>query len=336
MDTAVIVRAPARLHLGFIDLHGGLGRRFCGVGLAIEGLDAVVTARPAPSGTCRVRGVEAQRAAQHARQVLATLGPEQGIDIDVQCAAPAHVGLGSGTQLGLAVAAAIAATLHHALEPRDLAAVVGRGQRSGIGIAAFEGGGLIVDGGRGDAARPAPCIARLPFPPAWRVMLVFDDAQRGLHGAGELRALATLPPMTADEATTLARWCLVGLLPAVAEGDFESFSRALAEIQARNGAYFAPHQGGSHFTSPRVAALLAAIRQRHGLHGLGQSSWGPTGFVCMPDPAVAADVARAFAHDRARGEGLRIETVTACNRGAIIAGRVGRMPQRERTGTVQP
>ncbi|MEW5964543.1 MAG: hypothetical protein AB1749_13380, partial [Pseudomonadota bacterium] len=34
--TAVRVRAPARLHLGFLDLDGGLGRRFGSIGLAVD------------------------------------------------------------------------------------------------------------------------------------------------------------------------------------------------------------------------------------------------------------------------------------------------------------
>lgn len=333
---SLTVRAPARLHLGFIDLHGGLGRRFGSVGLAIEGLDAVVTARPAAPGTCDVRGVDAARAASLARRVLAALGPALGVEVDVRQVAPAHAGLGSGTQLGLAVAAAIAGTLRRERSPRELAALVGRGQRSGIGIAAFEGGGLIVDGGRGSGAHSAPCIARLPLPPAWRAVLVFDEAHRGLHGADERQAFASLPPMAEAEAAVLARWCLVGLLPAVAEADFDLFARAVAEIQARIGAYFSPHQGGSLYTSPRVAALLAAVQRRHGLRGAGQSSWGPTGFVFTPDAAVAADVEQEIVRHPSLGDGLRVQTVTACNRGAIIEGRVGRMLQGELTRTVQP
>src|SRR5207302_1710641 len=32
------VHAPARLHLGFLDLEGGLGRRFGSIGLALDGI----------------------------------------------------------------------------------------------------------------------------------------------------------------------------------------------------------------------------------------------------------------------------------------------------------
>ena len=32
----LFIQAPARLHLGFIDLHGGMGRRYGGVGVALS------------------------------------------------------------------------------------------------------------------------------------------------------------------------------------------------------------------------------------------------------------------------------------------------------------
>ena len=69
------------------------------------------------------------------------------------------------------------------------------------------------------------------------------------------------------------------------------------------GDYFAPAQGG-RFSSPQVAAALGQL-ERHGGHGVGQSSWGPTGFAF----AASADEAERLA-DRLRrspeGRGLDI------------------------------
>ena len=42
----VTVSVPARLHLGFLDLNGGLGRRFGGIGLAINQLGTRITIAP--------------------------------------------------------------------------------------------------------------------------------------------------------------------------------------------------------------------------------------------------------------------------------------------------
>src|SRR5260370_13087261 len=45
----VVVFAPARLHLGFLDLDGGLGRRFGGLGLTIDGFGTRLRMAPAPA-----------------------------------------------------------------------------------------------------------------------------------------------------------------------------------------------------------------------------------------------------------------------------------------------
>ena len=76
------------------------------------------------------------------------------------------------------------------------ATLLARGSRSGIGIASFAAGGVIVDAGNDGSGRPPPVVARLPFPDEWRVILILDRAQDGLHGEDEIeafRSLAALP-----------------------------------------------------------------------------------------------------------------------------------------------
>ena len=57
--TKVTVTAPARLHLGFLDLNGRLGRRFGSIGLAISGLKTQISVAPAEH--MRVSGPDADR-----------------------------------------------------------------------------------------------------------------------------------------------------------------------------------------------------------------------------------------------------------------------------------
>ncbi len=318
MSPIIHVRAPARLHLGFVDLHGGLGRCFGSIGVAITGLDAEVSAQLTVGEVLDVHGMETARARAAATQTRAWLQARQGLRLEVRAVAPSHAGLGSGTQLGLAVAQAVATACGQSHDVRELAPVVGRGARSGIGIAAFARGGLLVDGGRGPSSPLAPLLARLEFPTAWRIVLVFDHAHQGLHGAAERSAFATLRPMSEQEAAALARWCLVGLLPALAEEDFVAFSRAVAEIQARVGGYFAPVQGGAAYTSGSVAAAVAEIGHEFKLQGIGQSSWGPTAFIFAPSQ-TCAEAIREFG--RARHHAVRLQIVAGCNHGAVIESR---------------
>lgn len=316
MSGWVEVRAPARLHLGFVDLNGALGRRFGSLGLAITGQDAVVRACRAAAGELDVRGASAERARDAAARTCAWLAPTAGVRVDVAQVARAHAGLGSGTQLALAVAHAVALAHDRSASGRELAPVVGRGARSGIGIAAFDAGGFIVDGGHGPTTRVPPVLARLEYPPAWPIVLVFDEGHAGLHGADERQAFHAAPPMSPTLAAELSRWCLVGVLPALAERDFDAFAHAVDAIQARIGDYFAPFQGGRAFTSADVAAALADVRRTFGLEGIGQSSWGPTGFVFTPDPEVASAVVERIARGAATRARLTCEIVQASNVGA--------------------
>ena len=103
---AVFVEAPARLHFGVLDLRGALGRRFGGIGAAAPAPTLLVSACPAD--TLEVGGEDADRAADFARRFLA----HHGLPAAPGCACtvrfPPHAGLGSGTQLALAVARALA------------------------------------------------------------------------------------------------------------------------------------------------------------------------------------------------------------------------------------
>ncbi|WP_445466946.1 beta-ribofuranosylaminobenzene 5'-phosphate synthase family protein [Faunimonas sp. B44] len=313
MPDSVHVTVPARLHLGFLDLNGGLGRRFGSIGLAIEGLRTRIELSRAPADS--VTGPESARAGAYLQQIRAALGLRAFHRLSVGEAIPAHAGLGSGTQLALAVAAAVR-RLHGApQDPRSDARVLGRGARSGVGIGLFTEGGLVLDGGRSARDEPPPILARLPFPEAWRIVLVLDRHATGVHGPDEAEAFAALPPMPADVAAHLCRLALMRALPALAEADLDPFGRAVTEIQAVIGDQFAPAQGG-RFASPGVAAALERL-ERAGCTGFGQSSWGPTGFAFAPSEATAAEWA-ALLRDLAASAGLTVLVVRGRNAGAEI------------------
>ena len=69
-----------------------------------------------------------------------------------------------------------------------------------------------------------------------------------------------LAPFSDAEAAHLCRLVLMKALPALAECDIAGFGSAIKEMQMLIGDYFAAIQGGSRFSSPDVAAALAASR----------------------------------------------------------------------------
>jgi beta-ribofuranosylaminobenzene 5'-phosphate synthase len=276
---AVHALAPARLHLGFVDLNGGLGRRFGSLGLTLE--SPATRIRVEPFNRIEARGAGAERAAAYARMMAEQLGLTHGIRVTVEEAIPEHVGLGSGTQLGLAVGMAVSRLAGLRMDAREVAHRLDRGARSGIGVGAFQHGGFLVDGGRGEGDAPPPLVARVAFPERWRVVLIFHKAFHGLHGQTEKQAFRDLPPFPAAAAADLCRLVLMRLLPGLVERNLDAFGSAVTEIQQVVGDHFAPAQGG-RFASPLVSRVLEWLAAE-GYSAVGQSSWGPTGFTVVAD-----------------------------------------------------
>jgi beta-RFAP synthase len=314
MIDSVTVRAPARLHLGFLDMNGELGRRFGSLGLAIDAYETRVTVRRAAEMS--ISGIEAARARPVLARLAAALTGDAGFAVSIEQAIPAHQGLGSGTQLALALSAALQHRAGGAGDLMPYALLTQRGARSGAGIGLFQTGGFVVDGGHGESTAIPPIIARATFPEAWRIILVSDERQRGLSGTDESEAFAALPKFLPIRAGEICRRVLMQVLPGLAETDINSFGAGISAIQAIVGEYFGPVQGGSRFTSRAVEAVLHDLAGS-GATGIGQSSWGPTGFAFVPDEGTATRLV-ADASSKAADMRLDIRICKALNRGAMI------------------
>jgi len=312
MSICVTASVPARLHLGFLDLNGDTGRRFGSVGLPLSEPQTLITLSCADQTT--VEGPDHERAARHLDTLSRHLGIRTGHRLIVEQAIPPHIGLGSGTQMAVAVAAALRKLHGLPIDAGSDARILGRGARSGIGIAAFENGGLIVDAGRSHADREPPVVARIPFPEEWRVLLILDRAYTGLHGEEEIKAFRALPPFPATSAGEICRRVLMQALPAILERDFTAFGDAIESIQLVMGSYFAPAQGGV-FTSSRVERVARRMVEA-GAAGIGQSSWGPTGFAFAPSEEAVLDIVRAA--QAAVDPGIEVKIVKARNTGAEV------------------
>jgi beta-ribofuranosylaminobenzene 5'-phosphate synthase len=311
---AVDVFAPARLHLGFLDVSGTLGRAFGSLGLTVDGVGTRIrlsraSTQPDPTPI-------SERASRLLASLLECHVELGSLQLTVSESIPEHVGLGSGTQLGLAIAAGVAALSGERISARSLAQLVERGARSGIGIGAFDTGGFLVDGGKGHTDEPAPIIARAEFPEAWRLILIFDHARRGLFGDAEKAAFQELPAFPAAAAAQLCHLAMLRLLPGLSEAEFGPVADAIGEISARVGDHFAPVQGG-RFASPRVARVLGWLGEA-GYTGIGQSSWGPTGFALIPSEAEAVQTRDALADRFGEDAQLSFKICAGRNRGAEI------------------
>lgn len=290
---SVCVEAPARLHFGVLDLGGRLGRHFGGLGAAIPCPSLLLEATRAARLTAT--GPDAPRAGEFARRFLSFHGLAGGARLVIHKAIPSHAGLGSGTQLGLAVGRALAELHGIEADVTELAAAVARGKRSAIGTWAFALGGFIVEGGRRVGTEEiAPLLARFEIPPTWRCVVAVPAGARGLSGDAESSAFDQLAPPPNRDVERVSHLVLMQLLPALVEADLASFGDALSAVQRITGAWFAEQQGGIFAPGPteRLVTDMAAW----GAAGVGQSSWGPAAYGLVE----GADAAAALA-ERVRG-----------------------------------
>lgn len=318
------VSAPARLHLGFLDLNGNLGRRFGSLGLAIDTFRTRVALSSddgclegLSQANLEVQTQSQQRAEKCLDQLVTyfSLTPHRW-RVSVQESIPAHSGMGSGTQMSLAVGTALSKSANLETNSRGLATILDRGGRSGVGIGAFDLGGFLIDCGRTEDGGPPPVLSRIEFPSEWRILLILEKEAQGLHGSAEAGGFSRLPAFPQERAAHLCHIALLRVAPALMERDLDSFGKGIGEIQRTVGDYFAPAQGG-RFISPAVARVLAWA-QSLGLEGVGQSSWGPTGFVVLPDARTAEEVSARAARRFSDEQSLYFQTVAACNHGRRV------------------
>jgi len=214
---------------------------------------------------------------------------------------------------------------------RERAPALGRGGRSGVGVATFEAGGFVLDAGHPTARfttdRPAdgewtvpPVAARHAVPDDWRFLLVRPDADPGRSGDAEDDAMRTAveraEPGLADRIGGIVTR---RVLPAIATGNAERFGAAVAEIGRLNGAWYADEQGGVY--RPPVGDVVASLSDAAAVFGAGQSSWGPTVYgITDAANATAAASAGERALDEAGVDGS-VSVVEAANGGARVTGR---------------
>ncbi len=206
---------------------------------------------------------------------------------------PQHVGLGSGTQLALATAAALAKLFDVKASTQDLSKALGRGAVSGVGTALFDKGGFVVEGGvKSQKNKPSaswnslpPAVFQSAFPENWFFVVAIPQVKVGLSGEAEAHAFGSLPSMSPGQAGQISRLILMALLPALKEKDIATFGGALTQIQNLVGDCFAPAQGGRFSSSPSGECIKYMLE--NGAFGAGQSSWGPTVYGLVEGKSAA-------------------------------------------------
>ena len=272
----VRVETISRLHFGFMNLTGSSDRLNGSMGVALNSPNTVVTV--GRNNNLVIKNGNERKILGFVTKFSKRYHIEPNVRIKVEKSIPEHLGLGSGTQLALAISFAMAKINDINIDVREIATIMGRGKRSQVGIACFDTGGFIIDADekkilKDEVAPPTRTIFRRDFPEKWCFVLVIPKTEIGLSGEIEEAALNRVTPSKKISAE-ICKLVQGQLLPSFFEEDIEGFGSALTEIDRRTGMYFGKAQGGVY--RDKMGKEIIECMLQSGAYGVGQSSWGPT------------------------------------------------------------
>ena len=295
MTRTIEVTTPSRLHFGMFSFGRIDVRQFGGVGVMID--RPGVHLRITPAAKFAAVGPMLQRTAAVVDRLTNCwrLDAPPACQIEILNSPPEHAGLGTGTQLELAVTAGLNAFRGgDPLSAAQLAQLSGRGARSAIGTHGFLLGGLLMESGKLPGEVISPLEKRLVLPDVWRfVLIVLPGA--GLAGEAERRAFSSLPSVPPEVTDQLRAEVARQMLPAALDGQFDRFGESLYRFNRQAGKCFAASQGGPYATT-QIADLIERLRGE-GVRGVGQTSWGPSVFALVEQEAAAHELVRRLSCD---------------------------------------
>lgn len=316
MSQSITITTGARLHFGPLAASGTTGGKFGGLGMMVSSPGYVVHAEVATRSEYLGDEATCQRAAGFVQRIQEVTGHVMPVRLEFRQTIPTHAGLGSGTQLGLAIARALSELSgERDVAVETLAQRAGRGLRSAIGLHGFAGGGFLVDGGRSGSEQLGTLVARIEFPADWRMILVALPRTQGLSGAAEQQAFASQPAMPRELTGELCRIALMEWLPGLMEADFKRASEAMYKFGVNVGRFFEPVQGGV-FADPRMASLAHEVRKQ-GFTGVAQTSWGPTTCVLCNSLPMARQLLSDLSAD-ARWNDCEFRLAEPLNHGVLV------------------
>ncbi len=288
------ITTPSRLHFGLIDLNGNIGRIDGGLGVALNEPNTIIEAKDQKTHyECQILnspGYLRGEIEDLTNNIIKTLNLKNEVSLQITSNIPAHIGLGSKTQLSLAISKALCLLNHIEKTPYELARITLRGGTSRIGLTAFEKGGFIVDGGHtfgkgeqketylpssASKAPPAPIIYWEAVPDDWYFVIALPQLKRGAHGTEEIKVFQQNCPIALDDVKTICYIILMKLLPSMKDKKIETFGHGIYELQKVGFKKLEIE------LQDELIPELIEFCMKNGAYGSGMSSFGPTTFALV-------------------------------------------------------
>ena len=269
--------APARIHLGFLELDQKLPRFFGSIGLTISNFGLKIEIRTSRNFkvTCKNKALN-----RKIKLILNKFNKNFKIEfceLLVYKEIPLHVGLGSGTQIALTVGFLISEFNSLSLTIEEIALFLKRGNRSGVGIQSFKKGGFSIDIGKKKGKKHLPLeLVNIKWPEEWKVILLFDSKTESIFGEKEITKFKKINKEYKQSYNDNYATLIQMIIPGIIEKDFYTFSKGVNSIQGEMSKVF--YGDPQKFSSYKITKIFNFISKKKN-YGFGQTSWGPTGFI---------------------------------------------------------
>ena len=293
--SAVRVTTGARLHFGLLDTVPPFG----GIGAMIE--QPATEVRIAQADQFVADDGATSRITEIARRFADHVGLESLPDciVEIVNRPEPHTGLGTGTQLSLAVAEGIAKLMRFSIDPEILAAqIADRGKRSAVGVHGYFQGGLIFESNSSEGASELNRVQnRVALPDSWTVVIARPaDTASTVSGDAEQTQFDRVTSASEQQRESLLTIITDQILPAAVSADFDQFTSAIHQYNYQSGMLFSGVQGGP-YNGSQVTELVQLMID-HGARGVGQSSWGPSVFSWFESASEASRFCDTFANQQ--------------------------------------
>ena len=327
------ITTPCRIHLSLIDENGYTGRVDGGFGLMLDRPNVIFEA----TNHAEEFKIEAHKYYRESIEVINEQASKifkafnisnKNFHFNLKRYFPSHVGLGSKTQLSLAIAVAITKLKNiNNIPLKELTRLVNRGGTSGIGWRGFENGGFIIDAGHefgkgkeketflpssaSKEANPALTILRHPIPEHWRFALVIPNVKKGAYGDEEISIFQKHAPIPKEEVNEVSHQILMKIVPGIIKQDLECFGEGLKRIQ--NIGFKKVEISLQH----EIVKNTLTFFERYGVKAFGMSSFGPSVIGIVESDEEANNLLKAV-QLHLNGNGAHIYLCKPNNFGAKI------------------
>ena len=298
---SIQIQANSRLHLGFLNLNCPQQYSYGGIGVSINKYPTILSISKSNKFVSNL----SKKLNNQIFKYLKNKNLSMTIKIECHERPTQHIGLGSGTQLKLSIEELV--SKYFAISDVN---IFNRTFRSGIGFNSYKEGGLIIDSPKKNLNN-SHIIFKNKFPRSWKIILLFDNKKRGLHGKSEKSFFS--PSSSSNVRKKLSDIAINEIIPSVLYRDFDTFAKGLTKFQKLNYSFY-PSIQKSMYLSIDIAKVIKDISKLFTV-GVGQSSWGPTSYIFVNSQKDLKDIIPVLNQTISMYNNLSYDVVSVNNSG---------------------